>query len=90
MLVLVMKCHNHKIGSYHNMNFEIVKEGYENNNYDYYAYVDYIGENLEELINFVEENNYYVNNKKEKINLIIASKFINDELKDKFRFYYNL
>lgn len=43
MLVLVMKCHNYKIGSYHNMNFEIVKEGYEDNNYDYYAYVDYIG-----------------------------------------------
>lgn len=87
MLVLVMKCHNYKIGSYHNMNFEIVKEGYTNNNY---AYVDYIGENLEELINFVEENNYYINDKKEKINLIIDSKFINNELKEKFRFYYNL
>lgn len=90
MLVLVMKCHNYKVGSYHNMDFEIAKEGYENNHYDYYAYVDYIGESLEELINFVEENNYYINDKKEKINLIIDSNFINNELKEKFRFYYNL
>ena len=90
MLVLVAKCHNYKIGSYHNIKFEIVKEGYEDNDYSFYAYVDYIGENLEELINFVEENNYYVYDKKEKINLIINSEFINDELKEKFRFYYNL
>lgn len=90
MLVLVMKCHNYKIGSYHNIKFEIVKEGYKDNYYSFYAYVDYIAENLEELINFVEENNYYVNSKKEKINLIVDSKFINDELKEKFRFYYNL